>query len=153
MENKYSELFTCFKNVFETVFDEQVKESKEIVENVCLDNEVIVASLKLTGDFPGVLIMVLPVDRVDDIAMHMLERFSVKAPLKNKIIFDEILNMCAGNLATQLKLIGKDIKISVPDKEKDYCKYSDKVYAYKISTKDQSMFKFCLPLILNEKGS
>ena len=146
MNNKYSQLFVCFKTVFEIVFKEKVNESDEIVERLCLDDEVIVASLKLTGDYPGVLIMVLPKDKIESIAGLLLKRFSIDIPLESKIVFDEVLNMCAGNLVTQLKLIGKNINISVPDKRRDYCQISDKVYAYRISTKDKYIFKFCIPL-------
>ena len=146
MINKYSELFACFRSVFESVFNEQVNESKEVVEAVCLGDEIIVASLKLSGDLPGVLNMVLRKEEVDTVAKRMLKRFSIDIPLENNIVFDEVLNICAGNLATKLKQMGMDINISVPDKTKEHCSEADVVYSYRISTKDHYIFKFCIPL-------
>ena len=83
---------------------------------------------------------------MDAVAGLMLKQFGVEGPFEDDVIFPEILNICAGNLATELKNRNREIAISPPENPYGFAPDTEDVRYIQIIADDCVMFKFCIYL-------
>ncbi|MDL2317865.1 hypothetical protein LJC74_02055 [Eubacteriales bacterium OttesenSCG-928-A19] len=131
------------QTVFENVIGMKIVEVRRTVERVWPETEYAVAALPLRGIRAHYLSIILQRDSICAVASAMRTRYGVNAYVPSEMIFAEIINIYAGNLAVELQRFGKELTIGVPLSPSEYECHKKEMDMVRMTTDSSILFKLC----------
>lgn len=111
------EFISCNEKVLENVFGTKVTRSElhRSIDRDGLFEDDVVASIQVEGNYTGQVAFIIPKEGIPKVIALILRKYEVDIPVKERVVFAEMINIFAANLITCLLPYGIVLSISPPD--------------------------------------